>query len=365
MRHRRMGAPWVALLIVVIIAAAVPMAAGPVSAQPADLHGHVQTGPTPLGAYTVTLYATSGTGAPVALGTGTTAPDGSFDISYLSNVSASAVLYVLAVNTAGPATPGSVVLADVLGTGPAPVGITVNELTTAAAGYAMAQFFQSGRLSGPSPGLENAAGMMRNLVDPVSGSIGSVLASPPNVASSVATFNSLGNIVASCIAAQARCAQLFAATTPPGGPAPINTLDAIVSMNHDPWLNVIPLFTVSQSGPMPYSPALATAPDAWTLALRFVGDGQTMSGPGNMAVDAYGNIWVTNNYMYDANPLDSVCGSDLLLEFTPTGRYAPGSPWQGGGLNGAGFGIDIDPDGDIWASNFGFAAPTPSNASRN
>jgi len=359
MRHRRMSAPRVALLTAVMIAAVVPIAAGPVSAQPADLHGHVQTGPTPLGAYTVTLYATSGTGAPIALGTGTTAPDGSFDISYSSNVSASAVLYVLAVNTTGPATPGAVVLADVLGTGSAPAGITVNELTTAASGYAMAQFFQSGRLSGPSPGLENAAGMVRNLVDPASGAIGSVLASPPNVASSAATFNSLGNIVAACIAAQAQCAQLFAATTPPGGTAPANTLDAIVSMNHEPWLNVVPLFTLSQSGPMPYSPGLATAPDAWTLALRFVGDGQTMSGPGNMAVDANGDIWATNNYMYDPNPLDSVCGSDLLLEFTPTGQYVTGSPWHGGGLNGAGFGIDIDPYGDIWASNFGFAAPPP------
>ena len=92
MRHRRVSAPRVALLIAVMIAAAVPIAAGPASAQPTDLHGHVQTGPAPLGGYTVTLYATSGTGAPVALGTATSAPDGSFDISYSSNVTASAVL---------------------------------------------------------------------------------------------------------------------------------------------------------------------------------------------------------------------------------------------------------------------------------
>ncbi len=47
------------------------------------------------------------------------------------------------------------------------------------------------------------------------------------------------------------------------------------------------------------------------------------------------------------------------MKFTPTGQYAPGSPYSGGGLSGAGFGIDIDPYGDGWVGNFGFAAPPP------
>jgi hypothetical protein len=361
--RRRCGrkSPWVPLLVVVTLAAAlgVPIASGPASAQSADVQGHVRTGATPLGSYAVTLYATNGTGAPVALGTATSAADGSFDIPYAAVTDTSAVLYLLASNTVTPPTPGSAVLADVLGTGNIPAVVTVNELTTVASGYAMAQFTQSGRIAGPSPGLQNASGMVRNLVDPASGTISSVLANPPNVASSIQTFNSLGNMVAGCVAAQAQCAQLFAAATPPLGTAPTDTFQAIVDINHNPGQNVAALFTLSLLGPQPYSPALAAAPDAWTLALRFVGDGTSMSGPGNMAVDAHGNIWVTTNYMYDAVPSHSVCGSDLLLEFTPTGQYVPGSPWRGGGLNGAGFGIDIDPYGDIWASNFGFAAPTP------
>ena len=81
-----------------------------------------------------------------------------------------------------------------------------------------------------------------------------------------------------------------------------------------------------------------------------------MSGPGNMAIDARGNVWSTNNYEYSRDPHAPVCGSNLLLEFTPTGQYVAGSPFAGGGLNGAGFGITLDPAGHVWVGNYGFAA---------
>jgi sugar lactone lactonase YvrE len=45
------------------------------------------------------------------------------------------------------------------------------------------------------------------------------------------------------------------------------------------------------------------------------------------------------------------------MEFTPDGRYVTGSPYTGGGLNGAGFGITLDPRGNVWVGNFGFASP--------
>ena len=327
------------------------------SAQTSEIRGHVMTGSTPLGSYMVTLYSSTPGGGPVELGSATSGADGSFDITYSPPTNGDAILYLVASNTLSPPDPGVVVLADVLGTGNAPATATVNELTTVAAGYAMAQFTKNDQLAGPSPGLQNAAGMVRNLVDAVSGEPSAVLTSSPNVVSSSETFRSVANMLAACIAAQAQCATLFTAATIPGGTAPTDTLDAVVDINHDPANNVGTLFAVAQMGPTPYAPALAAAPDAWTLALLFNGDGATMSGPGNMAVDTHGDIWVTNNYNYDPNPAHSVCGSDLLLEFTPTGQYVPGSPWRGGGLNGAGFGIDIDPFGHVWASNFGFAAP--------
>ena len=66
---------------------------------------------------------------------------------------------------------------------------------------------------------------------------------------------------------------------------------------------------------------------------------------------------MNNNYTYSSDSNAQVCGSGLLSEFLPDGSYASGSPYSGGGLSGAGFGIGRDPFGDIWVGNFGFAAP--------
>ncbi len=46
-----------------------------------------------------------------------------------------------------------------------------------------------------------------------------------------------------------------------------------------------------------------------------------------------------------------------MFKFSPTGEFIDGSPFSGGGLSGAGFGIDVDVFGDIWVGNYGFAAP--------
>ncbi len=90
-----------------------------------------------------------------------------------------------------------------------------------------------------------------------------------------------------------------------------------------------------------------------------MGDGASVDGPGNLVVDARGNVWVTNNYEFAADSVTPVCGGKTLLAFSPSGQPLPGSPYPGGGLDGAGFGIDIDPFGDVWLGNYGFAAPEP------
>jgi hypothetical protein len=54
--------------------------------------------------------------------------------------------------------------ATILGRGHAPSSVTLNERTTAAAAFALAQFVVGRQFDGPSPGLPNAAATFRNLV---------------------------------------------------------------------------------------------------------------------------------------------------------------------------------------------------------
>ena len=203
--------------------------------------------------------------------------------------------------------------------------------------------------------------MAANLADARTGGLSRVLATPPNGSqtSTLRAFNSLANMLVPCARAARRCGPLFRLARPRGGQAPHGTLAAIVDIARNPSNNARNLYALSRAHPAPYQPVLGSRqrPDAWTLALRFDGDGKTLDGPGNMAIDARGNIWVTNNYTFSRNPNAIVCGSKLVFEFTPTGRYVPGSPYAGGGLGGAGFGITLDPRGNVWVGNFGFASP--------
>ncbi|WP_368497277.1 hypothetical protein [Herbiconiux sp. A18JL235] len=243
-----------------------------------------------------------------------------------------------------------------------PHGLAVNERTTVATGFAMAQFVGSDGISGVAPGVVNSAGMAGNLVDPATGELAEVISSSPNGSetSTLPAFQSLVSMLAACVADDGACADLLIASTPEGGERPGDTLQAFAEIAKHPGSSVVDLFDLARRGALPSQPGLATAPDAWTLALRFDGDGQSLDGPGNFAVDADGNIWVNNNYEYGSDPKTAVCASDELFEFSPTGQFVDGSPYQGGGLSGSGFGVVIDPEtGDVWVSNYGFAAPAP------
>src|SRR5689334_21696734 len=43
-----------------------------------------------------------------------------------------------------------------------------------------------------------------------------------------------------------------------------------------------------------------------------------------------------------------------MIKLTSTGEDAQGAPYSGGGVNGTGFGITLDPNGNVWVGNFGF-----------
>jgi len=329
--------------------------AAPATAQGGEhLAGRVLAADLPVAGLEVSLFATSADG-PSLLGRATSGPSGEFGIEYPPQP-ASSVVYAVAGRPGSP-----LVLAGVVGVGSAPPDVVLDERTTVAAGYALAQFTEAGSIGGTAPGLQNAARMAHNLADPVTGDIAPVLASSPNGpdTEALSTFGSLADLVANCAVSQPVCDRLLPLAGTPGGAPASDTWQAVVNIARHPWQNVPELFALSKEGPSPIVPDRALPPSAWTLALRFVGDGRSMDGPGNMAVDRGGNIWVTNNYEYAPGTDTPVCGAQNLIRLTPTGEFHPGSPYTGGGLSGAGFGIDIDRDGNVWVANFGFAAPPP------
>jgi hypothetical protein len=181
----------------------------PLSALAAEVNGVVQSGVTPIAFSPVTLYK-AGTHRRDAVVLGTAQSDGSghFTIFYEPPRDSNAVLYLVADGE--PQSSGGrgiesekspVRLATVLGTAPFPSDVVINERTTVATAYAMAQFIQGRRIGGVFPGLQNAAGTVQNLVDIRTGQVGSLLGTPPNgeLTSTMRAFNSLANMLAACV----------------------------------------------------------------------------------------------------------------------------------------------------------------------
>ena len=337
-----------------------------VAGHAAEQSGMVESGKVPIRFSSVTLYSAGSSinAASVNLGSAQADAKGAFSIAFTAPTDPNTILYLIAeggIPGRGPkrTSPSSdaIRLATVLGPGAIAAGVVINERTTVATAYALAQFLSGDRIAGKSPGLQNAAATTMNLVEPVTGDVGTVLGSAPNGlrTTSMRAFNSLANMLAACVDAKTSlpCTTLFALASTPSGDVPEDTLQAALNIAHNPWKNPTLLYLQSKLQAT-YQPALQLPPGAWTLALVYQGNGHEFDGPGEMSVDTQGNIWITNNYVYSRNPRTCVSGGRELLRLTPTGMDAPGAPYSGGGLFGAGFGITIDPMGKVWVGNFGF-----------
>jgi len=321
-------------------------------AEPGGLAGRVAPiVDAPLEGWTVEAW-TLGADDPVLLDSADVDDDGGFSLDVED--AAGKVLFVEARASDDESSPTlSVVVPDAASID----ALTLNERTTVAAGYALAGFFDGDAVSGPNPGLPNAAATAANLADPATGAYAEVLTSAPNGSetSTVDAFTSLANMLGACLLEQAACDDLYESATA-DDVVPSSATAAFAAVAQDPSANVEALFglaTVTSAD----RPGLTEAPAAWTLALRFNGDGESLAGPGNFVVDPEGNLWVNNNYDYNADAQTPVCGSDEMFEFSPTGELI--GTYAGAGLSGSGFGIDFTHQGELWLSNFGFAAPAP------
>ncbi|HEX6096782.1 MAG TPA: hypothetical protein VF432_10700 [Thermoanaerobaculia bacterium] len=294
----------------------------------------------------------AGLSAPVDQGV--TDQNGAFHLQAF-HYGASSIYYVTA------SVSEEVVLMAVIGPALFADNIVVNELTTVAAVYSLAQFFNEQQvIEGPQFGLRIAALMNTNIVQVTTGDSSNVLTAPPNGDQTNAwrLTLSLANLLVTCVRdPQTACAALFNLTTPPGGTRPANTIAALLNIARDPANQVQAIYDQAHASGV-YWPPLENVPDAWTLAVKVndSGDNSMMfAGPGNIAFDRYGRAWIPNNVV-QGQPYS--CTWAILLD--PAGRPAIDeekqrlSPITGGGIIGGGFGVAIDANDHVWLGNFGW-----------
>jgi hypothetical protein len=264
------------------------------------LKGVVMAGQLPVVGASVQIYAagTAGNGStPTALLSTplTTDANGGFSVPAtfkcpLSN----SVLYALArggqAGASGAANTG-LALVTVLGACDSLKSggsFAINEATTVATAYAMAQFISGeniGATSTNGSGIALAATTAGDLVNVTTGEVTGV--------GTMAKINSLANLVNSCATSgttSTACSDLYADAYSAAS-ASSNTLGAVASVVKNPGTNVAELYTLSQASSV-YTPALSATPADWTFFVNYAGGG--MSDPTAVAIDSTGKVWVAN-----------------------------------------------------------------------
>jgi hypothetical protein len=221
--------------------------------------------------------------------------------------------------------------------------VTVNEVTTVAAAWALAQFMGSDAVVGSTAsnavGLKNAFAIARNLADTSKGIGPGAL--PTGAVTEPAKLYTLANVLAACVNSDggAACAPLFAAASTTQS-VPGNTLDAAVNIVRNPANGVSAVFNASPAlGP--FQPALGVPPNDWTMSITYGGCTPACGGlnvPGSLAIDSGGNVLVANYY------------GGVVSKFFATGAPAAAAGIAGVGLHES-YGIAIDGSDDVWVTN--------------
>jgi hypothetical protein len=407
---------------------AVDTSSSPVPVQGAVLHGHVHGGNQPVSGSLIQVWQAGtggyGTGSASIMNAGTTVMTsndgtGSFTITNdYTCPSSDTQVYITATGGNPGLTPpqggtinnSALVLMVALGScgqlqaNAATTFIDINEVSTVAAAYSLAQFatpnaggtgISVGTSAGNTTGLTNAMKTVNNLVDLGTGTALTITPSYKAQGGTTggllnssyvpqARINTLADILANCVNtdgtsssgavngsgnSSAACNSLFVATTA-GGVTPTDTLQAILSIAQHPGNNAAGIFGLFASDGAPFQPVLSSpAPVDWTLALTYSGGGLGVpagtdpgyaAGISQMAIDAQGNIWAVGG-CYDENfnayseviELDNQ-GNGISPSLTSSGALCSGGyqPQFGGSpLLEAVVGVDsvaMDLSGNIW-----------------
>lgn len=330
--------------------------------------GRAFGGQQPLSGAVIALYSygTSGYGSTgTVLARTTTDSNGNFNIdpSAIQCPSDDTPLYILSIGgNPGSKNNPAISLAAGLGTCSNAVNayVTINEISTAMLAYTFSRFFSSGSNDGVTTDHFGAPATAAQVITTGnSGTLPTLIDtqnSYPRPNSSSLTFEgakliTLGNILGACVnsvgTASPSCSALFKNSTPSGGSAPANTLEAAVNVAKNPMLNVSKLFAIQPtSGAAAFSGGLTSAPTDWTLSASFTSpnfalgvDDRSVS---TIDIDTTGRIWFPSNGSGAAGVgyFDPLAGS-----FSPLYTANLTHPQQ----------VAIDFDGYVWANDSGSA----------
>ena len=219
---------------------------------------------------------------------------------------------------------------------------TINEITTAAAAWALTPFTTSATNIGASAtnalGITNAFLDAALLANPATGAPATL---PANLTVETAKLAALADVLNTCTASAdgTACNTLFAAATPKGT-APINSFNAALNIVQNPGQNVAAVFAViPTTATPPFATTLTASPNDWTMSLTITGGG--LATPTALGIDSQNNVWVAD----EVGPLSA---------FNPQGTPLKSTGY--GIVNGVpiltySYGLAIDPSNNIWVTN--------------
>ena len=249
--------------------------------------------------------------------------------------------------------------------------LVVNELTTAAAEWALAQFSDStganfGTSSTNTAGLNNAVNQAES--DLVVSSLNSG-GTPSNVGipasflpwssssnnctsatncDGLERLDTVANIIAACInssgPSSTACNTLLTATS-----NSTDTLEAAHVIVTNPTTNCSTIYSVQTTPSLaPFQPALGSAPSDFTLPLNFAPAGASFDNPSALALDSAGNVFV-------ANVGSGIGATGSVSRLTVSSGYATGQNYNNSNVPGASFdspfALAVDSSGNVFVAN--------------
>ncbi len=360
---------------------------GPLDTLTPQIVGVVRGGQNPVSFGHIALFATTsaaptGSAAPGTLygnnltPIATTTSDTNGNFSFTSGFACPAGQQAYLVSTGG--NPGltattdnsAIFLVAALGpcSGLGAVGIvTVNEVTTVAAAYALGGFAPAGgagmtesAITGGTalPGITTSSTNVQGLSDGFANAANIVSINTGNAYTTSPTggvvpqsmIHALADILQSCVnsaaPSSAACSALFAAAQPPvtGSVKPVNVWQAALDIAAYPGNNAATLFGLISPQPA-FPESLTVAPNDWTVAVSYTyGTSVLVSGLG-LGIDAFDSVYITGS-----TAATSPNGTDLIA-ISPQGSLISSSLMSATATTNNIRWIAFDKSGDAYMAN--------------